>query len=305
MAVSLTYENVPGFGPVYWQLLTTRRSGFQRGQTLPALEATWANARFDRERLQAYCKVCDWPFTGKVPILYPHVLSSAMHIALFSQPSFPVSLFGAVHARFHAVQHRSFGPDTQPAVHCRLAAYRVVKQGLELDVTTVLSVEGARIWESISTYLARGKKFGEPVDAPPRAAMAPLDIPEEPLASPWMERSWPVPFGEGRRYAKVCGDYNPIHIGNLPAKLFGFPRAIIHGMWSSARCLSELPALPEDAPQHCGLIYKGPVFIGDTSTVKAWVEGDARRFELYCTGNPRPCMQGELRVAHAGERLVE
>ena len=48
--------------------------------------------------------------------------------------------------------------------------------------------------------------------------------------------------GLGRRYAAVSGDRNPIHMHDLSAKLFGFPRAIAHGMWTKARCLAALEA---------------------------------------------------------------
>jgi acyl dehydratase len=44
----------------------------------------------------------------------------------------------------------------------------------------------------------------------------------------------------GRRYAQVSGDYNPIHLHPLSARLFGFKRPIAHGWWLLARSLAEL-----------------------------------------------------------------
>ncbi len=65
------------------------------------------------------------------------------------------------------------------------------------------------------------------------------------LESPPQAR-WRLPGDLGRRYARVSGDVNPIHLTALAAKGFGFPRAIAHGMWSMARCLSALqPRLPD------------------------------------------------------------
>jgi acyl dehydratase len=49
-----------------------------------------------------------------------------------------------------------------------------------------------------------------------------------------------VPSDIGRRYAEMSGDRNPIHLHPLTARLFGFPRAIVHGMWTKARCLAAL-----------------------------------------------------------------
>ena len=44
----------------------------------------------------------------------------------------------------------------------------------------------------------------------------------------------------------MSGDYNPIHVHPLSARLFGFPSAIAHGMWTKARCLAALePRLPD------------------------------------------------------------
>jgi acyl dehydratase len=40
---------------------------------------------------------------------------------------------------------------------------------------------------------------------------------------------------------------NPIHMHPLSAKLFGFPSAIAHGMWTKARCLAALEGTLPDA----------------------------------------------------------
>ena len=43
----------------------------------------------------------------------------------------------------------------------------------------------------------------------------------------------------------MSGDFNPIHMHPLSARLFGFPSAIAHGMWTKARSLAALgPQLP-------------------------------------------------------------
>ncbi len=44
----------------------------------------------------------------------------------------------------------------------------------------------------------------------------------------------------GRKYAKISGDYNPIHLHAICAKFFGFKKAIAHGMFSKALMVSLL-----------------------------------------------------------------
>lgn len=46
------------------------------------------------------------------------------------------------------------------------------------------------------------------------------------------------PLGIGRQYARVSGDFNPIHLTRWTAKLMGFKQAIAHGMYSKALCIS-------------------------------------------------------------------
>ena len=43
----------------------------------------------------------------------------------------------------------------------------------------------------------------------------------------------------GRRYAAISGDYNPIHLSTISAKMFGFKTAIAHGMWTLACVISQ------------------------------------------------------------------
>lgn len=47
----------------------------------------------------------------------------------------------------------------------------------------------------------------------------------------------------GRQYARISGDYNPIHLSPYTARLLGFKKAIAHGMFSKALVLSKL--IPE------------------------------------------------------------
>jgi len=49
---------------------------------------------------------------------------------------------------------------------------------------------------------------------------------------------WRLAGDVGRRYGAASGDRNPIHLYPLTARLFGFRRAIAHGMWTVARCLA-------------------------------------------------------------------
>jgi acyl dehydratase len=75
--------------------------------------------------------------------------------------------------------------------------------------------------------------------------------------------TWRVPDDAGRRYAKVSGDVNPIHLSGLSAKAFGFKRAIAHGMWVKARARAALSGrLPDALIVDVG--FQKPLFLPST-----------------------------------------
>lgn len=288
------YDAEPAMGPIYRRILFRRRPGARAGAKLPEYSAQWKDMRIEPGRLAAYREACGFPAAGPLPLLYPHVLTSAMHMDMVTQPDFPLSMLGAVHLRNHVLQLRPIDPEERLDAQCWIGESRIVKAGLEFDVNTVIGAGGERVWEEISTYLTRGR-FGEAQALPDRAAIEPPEDARE-------HAQWPVPQDMGRRYAKITGDYNPIHVSSILARLFGFKRAIIHGMWSLARSLAELA--PEPGGQACQVdaAFKGPVFIGNTVALKAAPDGAA--FELYDQGNPRPSIVGAIRRPAAGAALA-
>ena len=51
---------------------------------------------------------------------------------------------------------------------------------------------------------------------------------------------WALESDVGRQYAKISGDYNPIHLSPWSAKLLGFKKPIAHGMLLVAKAQAEL-----------------------------------------------------------------
>jgi acyl dehydratase len=85
----------------------------------------------------------------------------------------------------------------------------------------------------------------------------------------------------GRRYGSVSGDRNPIHMHALSARLFGFPQAIAHGMWTKARCLAALEARLPDA-YTVDVSFRRPILLPSRVTFSA--EGE--RFAVRSARNP-------------------
>lgn len=281
MTTVLEYKEKPSLFSAYVNVFTPGRAKYAGLDKLPQLEAAWAGAQESPEKIQAYREACGLGNDGMLPLLYPHILTSAMHIHMISDKRFPVSALGAVHARNHIVQRRQIRESERVDLRCALSDARVLKSGLEIDITTQVMSENVCIWESISSYLFLGKKFGEAVPAHSLADF-------EELKEPTLKAEWHVPADMGRRYAKITGDYNPIHVSKILAKAFGFKRDIIHGMWSLAKCLAHLQDLSYEMPLRLDVSFKGPVFMDSNCFLKAHEIESGYRLDLHCGSNPKP-----------------
>ncbi|MGW5785914.1 MaoC family dehydratase [Streptomyces sp. NPDC003757] len=240
--------------------------------------------RVDLARLAAYERVCGFP-TGAdaLPPTYPHVLGFPLAMRLMSARTFPLPLLGLVHTSID-ITRRAAVPATaayELSVHVEgLAPHR---RGTEASVVTQLRTGADLVWESRSTYLARH-----------RTAATPQGMDGTPAGPLPVRARWRLAGDVGRRYGAASGDRNPIHLHPLTARLFGFPRAIAHGMWTVARCLAE-HGTPDAAVVRARFL--APVLLPGTVTYGADTDdpGGSGRFELRGDEGRRLHLSGEVR----------
>ncbi|MFI7239930.1 MaoC family dehydratase [Streptomyces cyaneofuscatus] len=207
------------------------------GATLPTGRLTLPAAHAAPGPLAAYRRICGFPTpeSGPLPLTYPHVLAFPLAMRLMTGRDFPLPVVGLVHTWIEISGHRPVRPGEalEPTVYAAgLTAHR---RGTEVTMVTEARVGGELVWESRSGYLSRHATKAE---AAPRSEEEALKGEREAPALPSVAE-WRLPGDLGRRYGAVSGDRNPIHLHPLTARLFGFPRAIAHGMWTVARCLAE------------------------------------------------------------------
>jgi acyl dehydratase len=207
-------------------LLTVARK--RKGEpVLPRLEARAARLPFEAG---AYARVCGFTSADPLPLTVPDVMCRGLQLAVLTQPRFPFPLLGAVHVRQRITRTRHLSAAEPLSGRVWVEGFSVVKRGAEFELHTEVSSGDALVWEGVTTILTRAAP-GDGLTRP--RADAPRFTPERSVL-------WRLDEGLGRRYAAVSGDWNPIHLSALSARVFGFPRAIVHGWWSLARCLAEL-----------------------------------------------------------------
>ena len=182
----------------------------------------------DRANLARYAQVCGFRQNDDVPATYLHVLALPLSMHLMSAGDFPFPLIGLVHVANRIELSRSLRADDSLDVRVRAADLRPHRAGTQVDLVADFAAAGEQVGTCTSTYLHRHHRDDKPTQE---------QTPDGELTT---TATWRVDDGTGRRYAAVSGDRNPIHLHALSAKLFGFPSAIAHGMWTAARALAAL-----------------------------------------------------------------
>jgi acyl dehydratase len=202
-----------------------------RGEELSNRTVAVEDLTIDPGNVAAYAAVTGLGFGDTVPLTYPFALTFPSVMSLVSGFDFPFAAMGSVHIENHITQHRPIAVTDTVGVKVRAENLREHRKGLLVDLVTDVSVGNNLAWHQVTTFLHQQR----------------TSLSDEPKPPPQKQRKLPPPSSvlritpaQIRRYASVSGDHNPIHTSSIGAKLFGFPTAIAHGMFSAAAVLANI-----------------------------------------------------------------
>jgi len=246
-----TLPQPPSLPRLYATAALTARGRSGRGP-LPERALRLSGVRVDRDRLLRYQHLCGFPAGDVLPHTWPQVLGFPLQTDLMARRDFPLALPGLVHLENTITVHRPLTADDALELTVRAEHLREHPRGLVVDLVTEVAEAGEQVWTGRSTYLRKGR---------PHDVARPAPSPEMPSGEP--AAVWRLPGDTGRRYAAVSGDVNPIHLHALTARAMGFPRAIAHGMYSTARVLAALgPAT--SGPSTSRVWFRKPLLLPGT-----------------------------------------
>lgn len=260
----------PGMSELYMKAATRRKV---TGKTLPE-DGLRQVMQVDPQRLAAYRKVCGFAENGLLPPTYPHVLAFALQMQLLTARDFPFPLLGLIHLSNRIRVLRPMGGVSQVQVRVNVQNLQAHPKGAVFDLVTRIDDQLGPLWEAESQMLCKGVQLdGALVEEPLQEIQALTEV-----------AHWTAPADIGRQYAKVSGDYNPIHLSGLSARLFGFPTAIAHGLWNKARTLAELDEHLPDANIEIDVTFKKPVRLPSKVTLLASAAGSSGDLRLIGSG---------------------
>ncbi len=249
--------------------------------TLPELSSAYRLDRLPLDQIARYRAA--FGFTGEgIPLTWWYLLAQRAHLATMLSPVFPFRIMGLVHMDNALRAHREPAPDEPLLIETTLRLLPPSSSGaLRCVLETTGSSDSAPVFGCTSTYLIRrgagGGKKREEEAVPQGAAIA----------------QWTLDAAAGRRYARLSGDWNPIHLTRWSARLMGMRAPIIHGMHTLAASCAALEGKTGEHARAIDCRFRAPVALGGSVTLFF----DAASQDFVVTAAGKAAVTGSIALA--------
>lgn len=277
-----TLDAIPNLLPLYAKAAAGSAKKRPTSTEIKVDELAVRGVTVDADRDQDFRDVVGAPKSEYAFFGHIHALIMPIQMELMAADDFPLPMMGLVHTEN---TYRELSPITlggKVDITVKAAAFRAHRSGTEvvLASTVTSSESGATLVEEESVYLAKGIRLKEAegfdeVQAKREAIKSGAEtVKREQFKVPFPTAQWKLAGNTGRKWAKVSGDWNPIHITSVSAKALGMPSAIAHGMYTASRALAESDLLPGE-PFEFKISFGAPVVLPTTINVALTRGADA------------------------------
>ena len=275
----------PSLAATFFRALGTGAKRPGRLTTLPKVELVLPRVVLNPQHIGRYSALCGFKMGQGVPLIYPQLLTFPLVTAYICSPECPWPAMGTVHLANSIEQYKLLHPGDVVRVEMGSGNLFAHEKGQVFTLNLRIVRGDELVWSATQSLLRVGVKetSGAPYVSQIQA--------DEPLSC---QTEFSATADIGRRYGAVSGDRNPIHMAALSAKLFGFKRAIAHGMWTNARALSCL--LPTTAVERASLAveFKTPLYLPGRASLWSARNGTEALFEVRDAKGQKPHLRGQL-----------
>lgn len=275
-------QTLPRLPIMLIQAVTTIRRKGAADNELSSLNANYT-AQLDQEHLTEY-KDTFHQFSSNQPLSYFYLFAQRAHLALMLDEEFPWPILGMVHVSNEMKQcaEIDFSQELTLAVTIDFPARAASRRIVRLNYTVEFYQGDELKLQCFSVYqvgqLPDRKKI-------PRSHEA-LDL------THWQALDqWPLDSHLGFSYAKLSGDFNPIHLHSWLSRWFGFEQPIIHGMYSVARAQASVEHFLKGELTELHVNFKKPIFLPAelqlyvNATEGLFMVTDSEAKEVYLSGD--------------------
>lgn len=248
--------------------------------TLPELSSAYRLDRLPLDQIARYRDAFSFAGDG-IPLTWWYLIAQRAHLATMLRPGFPFRIMGLVHMDNAIRAQREPDPNQPLLIETVLRLLPPSSSGaLRCVLETTGSSDGAPLFGCTSTYLIRrgaggGRKHEE--TAPQGAAIS----------------QWRLDAAAGRRYARLSGDWNPIHLTRWSARLMGMRAPIIHGMHTLAASCAALEGKTGAHARAIDCRFQAPVALGGSVSLLF----DAASQDFVVTAAGKAAVTGSIALA--------
>ena len=204
------------------------------------ISQTYKAASF-RPKLEAFNTMHNWLGSALHPC-FPQVLGFDQQLSLLLHRSSPFPLMGLVHLNNQIIINRLPENDDM-SLDYQYGNVRFHQKGIVFSVEMSAHQASKLCLSSQSDYLYRVDPMlltdsDSSTETDPQPELKHKPSYDETVTSDF--DGIHLPEQTGRRYARISGDYNPIHLSKWSAGLFGFKKPIAHGMHTLALAVSAI-----------------------------------------------------------------
>lgn len=261
--------------------------GALRPRTGRAVHGTWARSSYrmpgiDLGQLCAYRHLLGFKPTS-TPVTFYYLIAQRAHLATMLGKDFPFKLAGMIHVENSITELAPPVLNEEMIIHNTLHIELPTPTGARYCLfDTVAEQGGVTVFRCASRYLAvRGERRQK------TPAVADLSAETE-------IGRWQLAADTGRKYARVSGDWNPIHLWPWSARLLGLERPIIHGMHTIGKACALIEAKRSEHVSSISARFLAPIALNGEVRLEAdWKAG---RFSVHA--DERVAVEGQFKIGN-------
>ena len=271
---------------IYWRA-TRPKPGLAAGETIARLETVSRPAPVDRVLYEGLRKAWEHQDYGVMLPVFPACATFMTHLKHLADPTFPFQAMGTVHIRTIIEQIRALRVDDIVTYRCWVEGHREVDRGVEFDMLTEAIVDAQVISTTTMTMYRRGPNRKRDGIRSPNPVHNHVNA---------REATWQVDGSTARRYARLTGDINPIHVSELTARALGFKRMMLHGMWTFGRACAMHPVQMMADRIRIDSEFKMPIFLPAALRYRWWEDEGKLEMRVLEKNGVKPHMIASMGV---------
>lgn len=259
-----TLKHAPSIPALYWSALfkgkEPNKVTEQSLQDCVGLAIRLNDNVIETQHLYKFQSFVGLQESNHIPVAYLQLLSFRLQLKLLLNKRLPFPVMGLVHLSSEMETLETINYQNSIDFISSVESIEHTDKGICTCILTQAYQNDRLVWQSFNDYLYR---TSQPSKQPRFGQNSKNDHHEFVKTEP----NWHVPANLGRRYAALTGDANPIHLCALSAKLFGFKRAIAHGMCMGL--LAVYRCTQSENIKSLSLTFKKPVYLPNKVALKA------------------------------------